>query len=377
MTAINLKNSARSLAPLTTAHSWRVLNLASLPADQRVAVGGQSVKPFFHNRILDRAIFIKHNLRHRDHHLFDAPPDLSTKIIVPFNCDDLSLGGYSVFHGESRFSEKLCEVAGIDPRAHKEDAHHDFEVLDCIARCPTLDPFVLRHMLLDAGFTIDERYFRINAERTLKLNTKLISDIKPLIAMAINKEPSEGEVRVFLDSVFRQKPTQLGLSFLNAIAVSTDDWPEMLFSWKAAIVAEDATERLAQSVKEFTSILKEIRVAPTQSNDILAEIARRKKVLYETVLTLYKSCNVKAEKFGAPARDEIIRTGKIANMKGYLTSLKDGVREYTLAYSQIDQIVSLVRFYFAKRGWSQPAVTAAEDFIDVTNPVMEICLAPR
>ena len=374
MPGINFRNSARSLAPLSTAQTWRVLNLASLPADLRQPVDGQAHKPFFLTKAFDRAIFIKHNLRDRDHHLFASPPDLATKIVVPFNCDDLTIGGYSVFHGESRFIEKLCEVAGIDPRLNKEETKRDFEVLECIAKCPTLDPFVLRHVLQDAGFSIDERYFRIDVERTFRLNAKLISDIKPLIAMAIGKEPGEADVRLFVDSVFRHRPTELGLSFLAAIGVSVNEWPEMLFSWKAAIVAEDATDQLAQNVKHFTAILKELRIAPSP-NDIILEVAHRKKLLYKTVLNLFKTCNAKLDRFGAPARNEIVQSGKIAQMKTYLVALRDGVKDYTLSYAQIDQIISLLRFYFSKRGWSQPTVTA-EDFVDVTNTVMEICGRP-
>lgn len=368
--AVSFRNSGRSLAPLTSAQSWRVLNLSTLGAGE----GGRAANPFFHNKQLDRAIFIKHNLRAIERDVFSKAPDLATKIVVPFNHDDLKIGGYSVFFGENRFTEKLMEVTGLNPRT--PESQRDFAILECIDKCPTLDPFVLRHVLQDAGFQIDERYFRINVEQNLKMNAKLISDIRPLVGMAIGKEPGESDIRMFLDSVFRTTPTELGLSFLKAIGVSLTDWPEMLFSWKAAIVAEDATEKLRQSVDELATILRELQVTRSASLDVNMDVIRRKKMIFETVNALFQTCSQKMDKFGTPARDEIIRSGKIAMMKNYLESLRENVKDFSLSFSLIDQVSSLVRFYFAKRGWSAPRVLA-EDFVDVTNPLMEICSVKR
>jgi hypothetical protein len=78
------------------------------------------------------------------------------------------------------------------------------------------------------------------------------------------------------------------------------------------------------------------------------------------------------EKFGSGGRDQIIRTGQLAQMQAYLKSIKNAVRDYSLSFLQIDQTASMMQYYFAEKKKKMQPVTA-QDFIDVTNPLMEIC----
>jgi hypothetical protein len=370
MNAPAFRNASRSLGQLTKAQSWRVLNLASLKPSQTPIA-----KPFFHNRKLERAIFVKHNLRWSERNVFLQAPEIATKIIVPFNPDDLSAGGYAVFVGENRFLERLSEVTGIDCRGDKPEHRRDLAVIDAMSTSPTLDPFVLRHLLQDSGFDIDERYFNIDVEQIMRMNAKLIADLKPLVSLAMGREPSEHDVTTFVDNVFRKEPQGQGLAFLKAVSIEVAEWPPLLFSWKAALVAEDSGERLVKSVKDYIVILKELMILRSNVPEVNAEINRRKQVLAEAVTGYYKKCRANMEKFGAGGRDQIIRTGQLGQMKDYLRSIKNAVRDYSLSYLQIDQCTSMIQFYFADKKKKMQPVTA-QDFIDVTNPLMELCTPP-
>jgi hypothetical protein len=103
-----------------------------------------------------------------------------------------------------------------------------------------------------------------------------------------------------------------------------------------------------------------------------AEINRRKQLLVEAVAGHYRICRQKMDKFGAGGRDQIIRSGQLAQMKDYLRSIKNAVRDYSLSFLQIDQCTSMIQFYFGEKKKKMQPVTA-QDFIDVTNPLIEIC----
>src|SRR5947208_1816040 len=99
--------SFRSLSGLErTASTSRVLNLAAV-ASQNVGDPEYESAPFFKAASLNGAVIIKHRIRVDERYIFESGKRISTKVIIPFERTDLSLGGRSLFVGQRGWQELL------------------------------------------------------------------------------------------------------------------------------------------------------------------------------------------------------------------------------------------------------------------------------
>src|SRR6185312_15585853 len=90
----------RSLSGLEkTASTSRVLNLAAV-ASMNAGDPEYDKSPFFRATTLNGAVIIKHRLRADEPYIFERAKRISTKVIIPFERSDLSLGGRSLFVGQ-------------------------------------------------------------------------------------------------------------------------------------------------------------------------------------------------------------------------------------------------------------------------------------
>src|SRR5262249_36922686 len=121
----------RSLRGLEkTASTSRVLNLAGL-AGRPAPKPDPARAPVFPSPVLNCALILKHRLRPEEAELFAARPKTATKLILPFDRADLSLGGRAVFVGERGWMPSLTELRG-----GSDDLMRDVEVLEALNELP-------------------------------------------------------------------------------------------------------------------------------------------------------------------------------------------------------------------------------------------------
>ena len=147
----------RSLRGLEkTASTSRVLNLAAL-AVNNAGNPEHSAAPLFKSAILNGSVVLKHRLRQDEVELFEGLQRTATKIIVPFDKSDLSLGGRTVFVGEKGWMPVLQELRG-----GSEEMTRDVEILEAVNELPSLDPFLLREHMKRRGYEISPTHFDIS-----------------------------------------------------------------------------------------------------------------------------------------------------------------------------------------------------------------------
>ena len=135
--------SVRNLAHLeNTASTSRVLNLRAV-WKSKGKLPEYAAAPMFEHPALNASIIVKHRLRRGETDQFSAPRRSATKIMVPIQADDLSLGARYVFVGQRQFKEALAESFGISI----DDSSRDLRTLTVLDQTPTLDPFLLREQL--------------------------------------------------------------------------------------------------------------------------------------------------------------------------------------------------------------------------------------
>lgn len=172
--------SIRMLCALGGASSSRVLNLCSL-APAQVDNASYHKAPFFESAVLNTAIILKHSVRENEQECFSSKRSLSTKVIVPFNTKDLSMGGRSVFVGQKNFRQAIEEFSNSQDSCKLE---RDMRVLELIDGLPSLDPFLVREHLDRNGFKPDISYFGLNSADQQRMVDYSSSEVQKLTQMA-------------------------------------------------------------------------------------------------------------------------------------------------------------------------------------------------
>lgn len=219
--------SFRSLRKLQrTGSSSRVLNLLAI--SERLGSGGGYEAPFFSSPVLSRSIIVKHRLRRDETFLFDDDRVNATKVIIPFERRDLSLGAQSVFIGQRGWVDQLalaCDGA--------TGFANDVALLEVIDELPSLDPFLLREYLRGRGHWPGPSYFSIAQPDIEKMQAFVSDEIVVLIKLAFEKSADTGSHTARLVGAILSSELDERLDPLRrTLMLDGDEFREGVFSWK-------------------------------------------------------------------------------------------------------------------------------------------------
>jgi len=244
----------RSLAALRNASSSRVLNLCNL-STARDAPKDILERPFFLSTNLNTTILLKHRLRANEIDLFPAPRSVATKVIIPFECSDLRIGGRSFFIGQIGFEELVQEVGN-----HKtpEALERDVALMDLIDQTPSLDPFMLRQKLRAHDYDPHPAYFSISAADLQRIQSYAVKELQQLTRLAHGSGggglAATGRMAAaLLSTEVDEKLLPLRL----ALGMSPEEFAEGVFSWRGLIyykwAIQDGWPQLMQTLREVAS----------------------------------------------------------------------------------------------------------------------------
>jgi hypothetical protein len=171
--------SYRSLKGLEkTASTSRVMNL-SVIANKNDGDPDYLASPMFRSPLLNTAVLIKHRLRADENYLFDGHHRIGTKVVIPFERTDLSLGGRSFFVGQRGWLELFQDIRGpVDGEAR------DLEVLEALDELPSLDPFLVREHLKRRSLKVAPCYFAISPSDVRRMEQYVAGQISQLVDLA-------------------------------------------------------------------------------------------------------------------------------------------------------------------------------------------------
>ena len=226
-TASKTKRDFRNLANITeTASTSRILNLANVyTTSANDFEYGQ--KPFFFNPKLNKAILIKHTLRSNELELFTTERRSATKVIMPFDPNDLRLGGEAFFINQTGFDSLVRAV--IDTAS--TDGQRDLETLRLLDSLPSLDPFILRETLARRSITPASCYLRISSNDISSMIAFANQEIERLISIAYSDGQRQASMRftgkILSDSIDKELEPLKG-----TLRLSDDQFADGIFSWR-------------------------------------------------------------------------------------------------------------------------------------------------
>lgn len=216
--------SVRFLTALGGASTSRVLNLFRIAADN-IDNPEHLEKPLFLSPIINKTFLIKHRTRADETYLFASPRSVATKIIIPFDSNDLRAGGRSLFVDQRGYTEALREAGNYNSDA----LERDLGVLRMLNAVPSLDPFLLREHLRMNKLEVSPSYFAISEGDQERMHAFVSQEMSKLIALAGGDSSSSGRlVSAMLSNEIDEKLEPLRLT----LGLTGNDFREGVFSWR-------------------------------------------------------------------------------------------------------------------------------------------------
>lgn len=255
-----------------SASSARLLNLAAVPVQHFDALNCET-RPFFETPMLNTSLVLKHSPRAHERALFDRPPSISTKVVIPFDRNNLAIGGRSVFVGQKRWIEQLETLTNGSMTLER-----DCEVLRALDELPSLDPFLVREHLNRRGFSVAACYLKISETDVDRMRKTVAAEVDQLVGQAfagVNTAQRTGKLAQLLltngaDAAL--EPLRLTLR------LEGEAYEEGIFAWRGFLYYKWAVDslhlRLVRVVREIAHLKDDAKGDPETTMEI--ERAKRR-----------------------------------------------------------------------------------------------------
>ena len=281
----NTTRELRNLVHLTHGGSSdRVLNLSRLYRQWREDEDYKE-NPLFENSSLNRAIIVKHNLRVDERHLFPSTRQTVTKIILPFDPYDLGLGGRAFFFRQQHFERLMQSYLGITDLSRNRDV----DVLRCLDRLPSLDPFLLREHLMAINVRPSNKYFQISPDDLRNMAAFTATEIENLVSAAIGEKGSKGAARLGNKILSDRLDKELAPLKLT-LAMTDDQFSSGIMCWRGFLYYKWGYVELQDGIREVLNGLSTYKPVATHEDMIRNYLRRaRPRIAKALVRTIHET----------------------------------------------------------------------------------------
>ncbi len=218
----------RNLANLgETASTSRVLNLSQVYLDSSKEKEYQ-LKPFFRDSQLNKCLIVKHTLRANERELFANARRTATKIILPFDSNDLKLGGRSMFVNQMGFDGFCRAFFHIDDVTNNSDVQR-LRLLDVL---PSLDPFLVREHLSRHGFKPGACYLKISPFDVQRMVGFANAEIERLVMTAFGRDMVGGAGMKLAGKILANELDKELWPLRATLRMSDSEFSDGIFSWR-------------------------------------------------------------------------------------------------------------------------------------------------
>jgi hypothetical protein len=240
-------------------------------------------QPFFHNKRLNSAFFVKHTVRpHERRYLLSTQP-VVTKIIFPVNREDLGMGGHCFFMDETNFARRFRDFLGGE--LDNNDFTLDFERLRELNRMPSFDPFLLGDKFRKHERPVADLYFDIPPEEQEQMEDHVASQVGKVVGLAV------GQPDLAADDVRAKRFARQLLSgqsnarldvLRGALAMTQAEYREGVFGWKGILYYRFLIERAKEDLRRFAYGMSDIFVRGATDAELGAISEMRRDIVFET-----------------------------------------------------------------------------------------------
>jgi hypothetical protein len=267
MTVAQRDRAFRSLKGLEqTGSTSRVLNFAAITA-RHAERGAEPLPPFFTSGVLGGALIIKHRLRSNELGIFSRPRYSATKLVIPFERTDLSLGGRALFVGQPGWTKMLGELHGrrtADP--------HDVALLETLDELPSLDPFLVREQLKRRHLQAAAAYFVLSNGDLERMHGFVRAELEELVRLACGGERIGPETEKLVHAILSGEDDVRLESLRGALHLDATEYGEGLFCWRGLLYYKWSLQDVLPTLEEMTGDLAAIRLVGPRSQAVVDRI---------------------------------------------------------------------------------------------------------
>jgi hypothetical protein len=326
----NKSAGAAQMEQLAAAPSgWRILNLHRAMREG-VPAG------FFSSKRLSNAIILKHTLRSHERSVFDAPPIVATKVLVPLDQTSLSAGAISFFVGERSYSAIMRQAFGINVADERD---RDACILGRLSEAPSLDLFLLRELLAGPALAIPPKIFEVSLVDDTAIRAYITRELTPLIRIAVD-DADTARISRFVDSIFGSEIGTQAADFFQSLALAEDSWPSVIFAWKAALFYESHFPAMQARLGQMCDALNRLKTHGHSEAFPRSTVDRLLEELRGLAARSQQTCMERARLFNSTKRASIIESGNLAELAAYLRALPESVLGFGGVRAVMDHILS-------------------------------------
>lgn len=305
--------------------------------------GDYRAHPLFLSPVINSSIVLKHRLRADETYLFTEPRIIATKIIVPFDPRDLSVGGRSCFVGQRGFEDALAKLGPCKTG----EATRDRTVLSLIDKVPSLDPFLLREYLKNHDIAVSHCYFEIAPADQARMHAFAANHLGELISLAsggaaASHDSATGKlISALLSNEVDEKLEPLQLTLM----LNDTEFREGVFSWRGFLFYKWSMSRIWP---EAGAVLKELKLCsplgrhtPDQTAYLRGAKIRIAQALRAAGRDVSKSLKVYDEAYAG-----LVRSGHPKSFRDFLLSAPQMFLALGENMAAISHVTSFWRYRF-------------------------------
>jgi hypothetical protein len=270
--------SIRFLHTLGGASTSRVLNLCHI-AKSAKNDPEYAEKPLFRSPVINTAFIFKHRVRSDESYLFNSARTAATKVIVPFDLNDLRSGGRSIFIEQRGFEESLRQLGNYN----SENLIRDLGVLRLINTIPSLDPFLLREHLLNNGIDVAPCYFDISASDQQNMHNFTAIELSRLIQLANGGGDNDASTHRLVSALLSNQVDEKLEPLRMSLGLTGNDFREGVFSWRGFLYYKWSMNQFWPDVMKVLREIKEICPHGAVTSEQNAYLTAAKRSIIELV----------------------------------------------------------------------------------------------
>jgi hypothetical protein len=347
---------------VVNASTARMLNLHALALDPPDGPG-YSTYPLFTHSLLNRSIIVKHYVRPGEDERLAAHCMNATKIIFPFDTDDLNLGGQFLFVDQQDFTGVLMRHLEYEGLA----AERDIEVLRLLDGLPTLDPFLVREALVRRGLEVDPSYYRFSESDRSHMLQFVEGEIASLIALCFGQveagDPRAGRLSQLLLSDHASpdlEPLRLTLHMQG------EQFCEAMFAWKAFLYYRWRAKQLAPELQKTARSIARIS-RRRYDTDGLRFVINAKELLEETISRAWRDINRTLRLYDAAYRGLTLEMAP----ERFRDFLKNGERFYIDLGERIGKLEQIASFWDIRLARHHTGGLSPDEVMDALRDLLQ------
>ena len=338
---VQCNRSVRSLLHLQeNASTARTLNLIAIWSKHGLSQDYHQ-NPMFMTSLLNRSIIVKHRLRQNELDTFGEKRGSGTKIILPIDFTNLGAGARSFIIGQKGYDSILAELFVNAQKYLKRDR----ELLELIDLLPSLDPFLMRERLKQAGFHPAPCYFELSTGDCARMTDFVRQEVGPLVGMCFG-DLSAGfsDLSSKLAAIVMANSGEVDMEPLRlGMGMRVNEFHEGIFCWKGFIYYKWSMTNLLPDVRPVLAELMATRPIGPATADELNYIAAAKSRLFKVMSESCETVRTTLKVYDDAYRD-LTKNGQPKAFREFLLTAPNLFHELGERLGAIHHVVSFWRF---------------------------------